>query len=105
LTELQADDSPPIACSLDAGQLGDREAEWRALLGTALVARARIPSGIRVTVRPDAAEELNRLVDLERGCCAWMRFEFDAPESVSITAGGEGPEVLAAMFLDSDHPA
>ena len=89
----------PIACSLTAADLGDREAEWRALLETSLVLRERIPSGVRITVQPPAIEELHRLIDLERDCCAWMQFKFDAPETVAITASAEGGDVLVSMLL------
>jgi hypothetical protein len=90
----------PIACTLSSEHLGDREAEWRALLDGSLVAGVRIPAGVRITVQPDASRELERLIDLERGCCAWMQFEFEAPETVAITAPAAGVDVLVAMFLD-----
>jgi MerR family transcriptional regulator, mercuric resistance operon regulatory protein len=89
----------PIACTLPPAAVGDRETEWRRLLDTSLVEAELIPSGVRITVEPGAAAELNRLIELERGCCAWMRFNFAAPETVAITAAGEGADVLAAMFL------
>jgi len=94
-----ASKSVAIACTLPAAAVGDRETEWRSLLDNSLVDAERIPSGVRITVQPGAAAELNRLIDLERGCCAWMRFDFAAPEAVAITADGEGADVLAAMFL------
>ncbi len=97
-------DEVPIACSLSAADLGDREAEWRALLDRSLVSRERIPSGVRIAVHPSAAGELKRLIDLERTCCAWMQFKFDAPEVVAITASAEGVNVLEAMFLDRETP-
>jgi hypothetical protein len=89
----------PIACSLSAADLGNRQVEWRALLGASLVSGERIPSGVRITVQPGASGELRRLIDLERSCCAWMRFNFEAPETVAITAAAEGVDVLVAMFL------
>ena len=95
---------PPIACSLTAADLGDREVEWRALLEGSLVGRERIPSGVRITVQPSATEELQRLVDLERDCCAWMQFKFDAPETVAITASAEGVDLLVSMFLADSVP-
>jgi hypothetical protein len=98
---LPADDVA-IACSLSPADLGDRGVEWRALLDTSLVSAERIPSGVRVTVKPDAAGELNRLVDLERGCCAWMKFDFAGPATVSVTAPGDGEDVLVTMFLERD---
>jgi hypothetical protein len=100
-TTSSADDIP-IACSLSATDLGGREVEWRALLDTPLVKAERIPSGVRLTVQPGGTAELQRLIDLERTCCAWMEFEFDSPETVAITASAAGVEVLVAMFLDRD---
>jgi MerR family mercuric resistance operon transcriptional regulator len=88
-----------LACTLSEAAAGDRETEWRRLLDTSLVEAAPIRSGVRITVQPGGAAELARLIDLERGCCAWMRFDFAAPETVAITAAGEGADVLAAMFL------
>jgi hypothetical protein len=88
-----------IACSLSAADLGNREVEWRALLSASLVSGERIPSGVRITVQPSASAELRRLIDLERGCCAWMQFNFEAPETVAITAAAEGVDVLVAVFL------
>jgi hypothetical protein len=76
-TTSSADDIP-IACSLSATDLGGREVEWRALLDTPLVKAERIPSGVRLTVQPGGTAELQRLIDLERTCCAWMEFEFDS---------------------------
>ena len=92
----------PIACSLSPADMSDRETEWRALLDSSAAAGERIASGVRITVQPDAAGELKRLIDLERGCCAWMRFEFEPPETVAITAPGQGADVLVAMFLVRD---
>ena len=99
--ETSADDVP-IACSLSAVDLGEREDEWRALLDAALVGGERIPSGVRITVQPSDSAESQRLVELDRACCAWMQFDFDAPETVAITAPSPGADVLAAMFLDRD---
>jgi hypothetical protein len=93
------DAAPPIACSLSPGELVERGDDWSALLSRALVSADRIASGVRLTVRPAAAAELARLVDLERGCCPWMSFDFERPETVAVTASGEGVEVLALMFL------
>jgi hypothetical protein len=95
-------DGIPIACSLSAADLGNREVEWRALLDTPLVAVERIPSGVRITVQPSGSEELQRMIELERTCCTWMQFKFDAPETVSITASAAGVDVLVAMFLDRE---
>jgi len=47
-------DDIPIACTLSAGELADREAAWRTLLDSSLLARERVPGGLRLVVRPDA---------------------------------------------------
>jgi hypothetical protein len=41
---------------------------------------------------------LLQLVDLERECCAWIDYEVVGP-AVTMTAAGEGEDVLAGMFL------
>ncbi len=104
LSHTSVDDTP-IACSLSTADLGDREVEWRALLDTSLVMGERIPSGVRITVQPSGSAELQRLIELERSCCAWMQFKFDSPETVAITASADGVDVLVAMFLDRNASA
>jgi hypothetical protein len=62
-------DTPPIACTLSAADLEDREG---------------------------AAAALIDLIDLERECCAWIRFDVGDQSVVTPTAGGEGE--VAEMF-------
>jgi hypothetical protein len=62
-------DTPPIACTLSAADLEDREG---------------------------AAAALIDLIDLERECCAWIRFDVGDQSVVTLTAGGEGE--VAEMF-------
>jgi hypothetical protein len=88
----------PIACSLDASGMRERSAEWSRLLATHLLARERIPGGIRIRVASAAAGELARLVDLERECCAWIEFRFPDPATVEMTASAGGEQALAGMF-------
>ena len=87
----------PIACSLTAAELVDRGAAWSKLLGTSLVASARVTDGLRVTVHPGALSSLRALVKLERECCPWIDFRFDG-DSLVMTAPGHGEEVLLQMF-------
>jgi len=98
-----SDGTRPIACSLSPGDLVERGDEWGALLTRSLVSAQPIASGVRLAVKPGAAAELARLVDLERSCCPWMSFDFVRPEVVAITAEGEGAAVLAGMFLQPRH--
>ena len=90
-------DEIPIACSLSAADLAERQRVWQALLGTDLLARESIPGGLRLTVRPGAGPQLHALIDLERDCCPWITFAVNG-ESVTMTAVGDGEEALLQMF-------
>jgi hypothetical protein len=91
-------ETPPIACTLSPADLEDREGAWRKLMSSGLVERDAVPGGIRLTPAPGAAAALIDLVDLERECCAWIRFDLGAGSVVTLTAEGDGEAVLAGMF-------
>ena len=91
-------ETPPIACTLTAADLKDREGAWKKLMGSGLVERALVPGGIRLQPAPGAAAALVELIDLERECCAWINFEVGANSVVTLTAEGDGEVVLAGMF-------
>jgi hypothetical protein len=97
-------DTPPIACSLSSQGLAERAQAWRALLRTSLRSREEIAGGLRLGVEPGATATLEQLVELERDCCAWISFELDAA-SVTMTAKGEGEQVLRRMFSVDPQPA
>jgi hypothetical protein len=88
----------PIACSLTAADLYDREAAWRTLLTTSLVSRNTVPGGIRLAVHPGSVPSLLELVNLERECCPWIDFVVNGA-SVSITAEGDGEAAIRSMFV------
>ena len=90
----------PIACTLSAADLTDREGAWRKLMGSGLVTREVVPGGIRLSADPGAAAALIELTDLERDCCAWIQFEVSLGSVVTITAKGDGEAVLAGMFTE-----
>jgi hypothetical protein len=69
--------TPPIACTLSAAELKDREGAWRKLMSSGLVQRDRVPGSIRLRIRFDVTD----------GSAATM------------TAEGDGEAVLAGMFL------
>jgi hypothetical protein len=92
-------DSAPIACTLSASDLKDREGAWKKLLGSGLVQREIVPGGLRLSAAPGAAAALIELIDLERECCAWIDFEVTEGSVVTMTAQGEGEAVLAGMFV------
>jgi hypothetical protein len=91
-------ETPPIACTLSASDLKDRESAWKKLLGGGLIERDLVPGGIRLSPAPGAAAPLIDLIDLERDCCAWIRFEVAEGSVVTLTAEGDVEAVLAGMF-------
>jgi len=96
-------ESPPIACTLTAADLRDRNAAWAKLLARGLVDRDRVAGGIRLHAANGAATALIELIDLERECCAWIRFAVTQDPirgevDVLLTAEGDGEAVLAGMF-------
>jgi hypothetical protein len=93
-------DSKPITCKLSARELQDRGSAWQKLLRSGLVERERLPGGIRLRAEPGATAALMQLVDLERACCAWIDYEV-VGSAVTMTAEGDGEDILAGMFLVS----
>lgn len=89
---------PAIACTLSASDLKDRQGAWNKLMGSGLVAREVVPGGIRLSPAPGAAAALIELIDLERECCAWIKFEVGDGSVATLTTEGEGAAVLAGMF-------
>ena len=97
-------ESPPIACTLTAADLRDRQGAWAKLLGRGLVNRDRVEGGIRLHAASGAAAALIELIDLERECCAWIQFKVTRDPiagevDVLLIAEGEGEEILAGMFV------
>ncbi len=89
----------PVACSLAAGDLRERQLAWRQLLAGGRVTRERIPGGLRLTARAESAPALLELVDLERECCAWIGFEVAGPVVTLTAESAEGRAALDGMFL------
>ena len=67
-------------------------------MSSGLVEREVVAGGIRLTPASGAAAALIELVDLERECCAWIRFQVSSRSVVTLTAEGYGEAVLAEMF-------
>jgi len=89
-----------IACSLTAEQLPERRRRWQAL---PLAGRTARPDGVRLTFRsvPGVEEELRALVQLERECCAFARFEVSTPGeqvTLDVTSSGGGVTAVRELF-------
>ena len=94
----------PIACSLDATDQSSRRQEWQRLLEEALVERAPVSAGVRMMFvsNPESLAMIERLIALERDCCAWIDWTIrpaGASLTVEATAGTEeGVKVIRAWF-------
>lgn len=67
-----ADAHEPVACTLSAGELGDRRAEW-AGLAPAVVDRAWTHGGFRIRFAREGSvgDVLRVLAAAEGKCCGW----------------------------------
>jgi hypothetical protein len=91
---MQAAEPAPIACTLDAGAMGARLADIERLTREHL--RFHRLDGLTLYLAYDekAVDEVRRLVDLERACCAFLKFDLRMQPGgveLSITA----PEAAA----------
>jgi hypothetical protein len=93
-----------VACTLTADGKAAQAARWHDLFRRAGLDRTETPAGIRIRFRPlDRVErELRALVDVERECCRWARWEVetDADGAVALVVGSDaaGASVLHQMF-------
>lgn len=99
-------ESRAVFCTLSAQDLQSRFGEIGALAGRALLSHEHDGRTLRLRYSSDAAEELRRLVERERQCCAFLAFSVqEGPDAVylSITApidAGEFTPVLYSHFIE-----
>lgn len=92
------------SCTLDAGELKQRLADWRVLRDRAVHVDP-IPGGVRLTFGADeSVEPMTKLAALESECCAFYSFTLmvDGPArelEISAGAGGE-PAVRGLLGLE-----
>jgi hypothetical protein len=99
--------SPPIACSLDAAALGDREAEFRALFAGALRSADRTDGrSSRLVFEAEAAEAVRDLFAREQRCCAFFDFSVEvAGDAVVVEARVPADAEASLDYLLSLAPA
>jgi len=85
--------SDVIACTLSPDDLKETEKAWRKLMELSLVSRDEVPGGLRLEVHPGSAQALRSLVDIERDCCSWIKFELDGP-ALTMTSPGAGEAAI-----------
>ena len=95
----------PIACTLDLQAMGPRLAEISQLTREHLRSHRVEGRALRLTYDTAAAQQVARIVELERVCCAFLDFEVKASTNgaeLSITAPeqeGTDAQWLFAQFL------
>lgn len=98
-------DPVPIACTLDSQAMEARLAEIQRLTARHLRTHRVDGPTLRLVYGADAASEVARIVELERACCAFLRFEVsNATERVELTItapehDGADAQWLFAQFL------
>ena len=93
----------PIACTLTADAFRDRTAELAALAGRALLDRAPIPGGRRLTFAGDPRTErdLCAVVDAERSCCTFLEFDLRRRDDrlvLDVTGPDDARRLIAELF-------
>lgn len=99
-------ESSPIACSLEHADLAERRERWRRFGERATMSVTTTEAGLRLVFRdaPGIEEELHRLAELERACCAfadWCVHKCGEGLALDVTAASqEGIVAVQAMFRD-----
>lgn len=92
---IASPDGPPLACTLDAGAMPDRLAEWKAILSGASAHERAEDGALRVVFPSDlAVDELAQLVTAEQHCCSFFSF------AITVDQRGIGLEVRAPEGAD-----
>jgi DNA-binding transcriptional MerR regulator len=91
----------PIACSLGAGDMADRLADWQAV-NDIVVRREALHGGIRLVFGDDQPlGEIVRLAAAEYECCPFFAFALTVDSrgsALEVTAPPDGADVLTAAF-------
>jgi hypothetical protein len=84
----------PIACTLTATDLSDRETAWLKL-GRYVIESSPIPGGLTFTFAPAVGlrASLTELVRLEAECCAWMALTIEgSPDGIRLVITSESED-------------
>lgn len=95
------DDTVPIACSLNGGDMAQRMKDWQAVTDL-VVRREPLDGGIRLEFGPEPPlGEIARLAAAEYECCPFFGFAITVDTrgiALEVTAPPDGAEVLTAAF-------
>ncbi len=97
---------PPIACTLNTGDLAARQRRWRTLADHALMDVATAGDGLLLRFRPgpDVLAELRELAAAERACCAFAQWAVHGDDQASVLriSGGSAAAVTAIHQMLTD---
>ena len=95
----------PIACTLSPEDLRARRGDLLPGLAERVVATERVDGGIRLqfAAEPDIVSTIAKVVEAERQCCAFLRFEISVPPAagpvaLTIIAPPEAQGVLEELI-------
>ncbi|HYJ80413.1 MAG TPA: hypothetical protein VEW03_12450 [Longimicrobiaceae bacterium] len=95
----------PVACALPPADLEERRAGALGALAAAVLERRELPDGWALRFAPEAGRvpELARVVELERACCAFLRFRLtvepaQGPVWLELTGPPGAKELLAELL-------
>lgn len=102
MNDTSGADPVPIACTLDAGALGERGEEWRALVASSVVRVESDASSVRLVLRDSDAALLAAasLGAREKECCAFFDVAIEIQphgRALRLSAPDGAREVLAAF--------
>ncbi len=97
------DETQAIACTLSEPELRRRGRDWEAVMTEALVEKAPVPGGVRLTFRPERSvvDDLVALVHAERQCCGWASWVLTTTAEAAVldvTAEGDGAAAVRSWF-------
>jgi DNA-binding transcriptional MerR regulator len=99
---LGAKPDVPIACTLDGDAMGDRVAEWQAILAQATSRTRTVDGALRADFGGGVdLGELARLVAAEQGCCAFFAFAITVDHrgiGLEVSAPDGAEPMVAALF-------
>lgn len=91
----------PIACTMDSRDMRTRQEEWRSLLVSIVIDRSLVAGGVQLVIKnsADTKQELERLIALERSCCAWIHWQVRGkpPSLLLVEATAEQKEGEALL--------
>ena len=96
----------PIACSLEGGDFRKRTAWIQSLAREHLKSARRDRVSLHLSYAPEARAAVKTMVEQERDCCGFMRFELrESDNSVDLTiTAPEGAADVAGVLFDHFAP-